>query len=266
MAKNKGKYHGNEPVAAQAVPMDQFVGFWDRVGRSLVPHKRKLIAAGLGVAAMVGAYLVYAWWDGRRAGYATKAFAEVIDVSKARIVAEDTPAPQIPPGAKPEATYKSAKERSEAELMALSKLESSYGGAQVARHSRLAKASVLYDLGRYDEAIAAYKGFLAAKPASPVLVMVAREGLGYSLEAKALTEKKDANLYRAGLDAALKAYQELQPDDKGLYYDMAVYHQARILQLKEDKPGAIALYKKIVDGMPGSQIASEARARLAVLE
>src|SRR5258705_11323542 len=101
--------------------------------------------------------------------------------------------------------------------------------------------------------------------ASGALKFVAREGLALSIEAKALAEK-DATARNAGLDRALAEYKQLQPDEKGYYHDVAVYHQARVLSLKGDKKGAAALFQEIVDKMPSSSIVGEARERLPLLE
>lgn len=269
MAKNKGKYHhGEKPedvaAAAAAPPPDQFVTFWDRVGEKLKPHTRKLVAAGVAVAVLIGALSLWQWWDRRREGKASLALREAMATADAPILPEGQPLPELPPGMTPPVTYKSAKDRGEATLAALDKLDRSFGGSKVAKQARLVRAGVLYDLGRWDDAAAEYKKFLGST-SDPVLKLVAREGLGYALEAKALAQT-DASARNAGLDAALAEYKQLQPDEKGLYRDMALYHQARVLQLKGDKAGAVALYKQIVDGMPGSQVASEARDRLAQLE
>jgi hypothetical protein len=47
---------------------------------------------------------------------------------------------------------------------------------------------------------------------------------------------------------------------------VALYHQARVLALKGDKAGAIALYKQIVEKFPTSSVVGDARERLSLLE
>jgi hypothetical protein len=258
VAKNKGKYHGSEDPAASAAP-DEFVSFWDHIGERLKPHAAKIatLVGAIALAVIIG--IVWGWWTTRREKASSAALEQALKIGEARVVGDGEPPP---PAGSTEPTYKSAKERSEAELAALSKIEGR--GGSVPQKVKLVKAGVLFDLGRYDEAAAAYKTFLGTS-APDVLKLVAREGLGYSLEAKALAEK-DAGKRAAGLDAALAEFKQLQPDEKGFYRDEALYHQARILQLKGDKAGATALYKQIADGMPGSPVAPKARDRLAALE
>jgi hypothetical protein len=94
---------------------------------------------------------------------------------------------------------------------------------------------------------------------------VAREGIGYSLEAKALAQS-DAAARNAGLDEALKAYAAIATDDKDAHYATALYHQARLRALKGDKAGAVELYKKVLDKNPGGFLTEEVTGRLALLD
>jgi hypothetical protein len=263
--KNKGKYHGKDDPAAEVAPVEAVRGLTERALTALRPHMFKVAALAAGLAAVLIALAIYGWYDRRREAGASARFQDALKTEQARVVSADDPPMPTMPGAPAEPTFKSAQARSEAMLATLSSLEKDYGGADVAKHTRLVKAGVLYDLGRYDEAIAEYKKFLASSASGDLLRYVAREGLGYALEAKALAEK-DAAARTAGLDAALAEYKQLQPDVKGVYGDYALYHQGRVLALKGDKAAAIALFKQIVDGMPGSQVASQARDRLAQLE
>ena len=144
----------------------------------------------------------------------------------------------------------------------LDELEKNQGGSAVAKHSRLLRAAVLFDMGRYDEAATAYREVTGLGGA---LGIIAREGVGLSLEAKALADK-DANARTTGLDAALAEFKALQPDEKGFYRDVALFHQGRILALNGDKPGAIALFKELTQKFASSPMAREARARLELLE
>ena len=126
------------------------------------------------------------------------------------------------------------------------------------------RAGVLYDLRRFDEAIAAYKMFLSSDEGHGSLRFAAQEGLGYCQEAKALAQT-DANARGAGLDEALLAFAALQPDPKGFYRDFALYHQARIKAVKGDVAGAIELYKQVRDQFPVGPLREEVRNRLALL-
>lgn len=263
MAKNKGKYKSHEPEASAAVePTEAVLSFWERLGEQLSPHKFKIIALIAAVAIVLIGVSVYGWIDRRRESAATTQFQAVMETRTARIQTADEP-PM--PGEDPEAkVFKTAQERDTATLAALETIEKDYGSSDVAKQARLVKAGVLFDLRRYDDAAAAYRAVLQSPPPG-ALAFVAREGLGLAIEAKALAEK-DAAARQSGLDAALAEYKQLQPDAKGFYRDMALWHQGRILQLEGKKPEAIAMFKELKDKFPASPMVAGARERLALLE
>ncbi len=265
MPKNKGKYKSQQPAATAVEPTDVVLDFWGRAGHALHPYRVKLLVLGsVAVLVLIG-LSIWSWLDRRREEGATNGFQAAIRTQSGRIGTEDLP-PEIMKmtGEDPSLPkFKTAEERATATLTALDKLDKEYGGSDVAKRARLVKAGVLYDLGRFDDAANTYNQVLPS--ADGALKYIAREGLALSIEAKALAEK-DAAARTAGLDKALAEYKQLQPDEKGYYRDYAVYHQARVLALKGDKPGAVALYKQIVDKMPSSPVVGEARERLALLE
>src|SRR5262249_59855032 len=128
---------------------------------------------------------------------------------------------------------------------------------------KIVEAGALYDLGKYDEAIAKYREFISSGPGEE-LAARAHEGLGYALEAKALAQT-DAAAKGAGLDQALAAFTDMERDDKQPHYNDALYHQARIRALKGDKAGAIELYKKVMARNPNPLLGEEIQGRLALL-
>ncbi len=263
MPKNKGKYKSQQPVATAVEPTEVVRDIWSRMGAVVAPHRFKILAAVGLVVVLLVSMTAWSWWDARREQNATRGFQAALTAQSGRLVeATDAELPPMPGEDAEAPKFKSAEERSTATLAALEKVEKDYGGTDVAKHTRLVKAGVLYDLGRYDDAAAIYRASLSS---SGALKLVAREGLALSLEAKALAQK-DSTARTSGLDAALAEYKQLQPDEKGYYRDVAVYHQARVLQLKGDKPGAVILYKQIVENMPSSSIVGQARERLALLE
>jgi tetratricopeptide (TPR) repeat protein len=124
----------------------------------------------------------------------------------------------------------------------------------------LLKGSLLYDLGKWDDSIKAYRGY---PPAGP-LAFLAKEGQGYAEEAKALAQT-DAAAKNAGLADALKTFAAIQPDEKGAHYDLAAYHQARVLAEQGDSAKAIELYKKALAKNPPIEFATQIKTRLALL-
>ena len=266
MAKPKGK----EPAAEEKEPHVKrnpydFQMVMERVIRVARPYARPI---GIGAAALVVVIVVASIWSGvqaKKAGRATAELGKVLATASAR-VEEGTPDIEaIAAGREPEpARFKTFKDRSEAELAASQALDRSFGGSTVAERAKLVEAAALYDLGKYDEAIAADRAFLASSP-SPDLQRVAREGIGYALEAKALAQT-DAAARNAGLDEALKAYTEIATDEKDPAYPTALYHQARIQALKGQKATAVELFKKVLEKNPGPGLTELVQGRLALLD
>jgi acetyl-CoA carboxylase carboxyltransferase component len=107
-------------------------------------------------------------------------------------------------------------------------------------------------------------GFLIGLEAEKSLRILAREGLGYALEAHAI-EAADVPARKAGLEAALDAFAAIQPEDDGLYRDYALYHQARVLAVLDRRDEAVARYHEVLDKLPQSPLTQEINNRLAVL-
>jgi len=268
VSKNKGKYHSK--VGKDEAPAEQLQSLSSRALQFVRPHALKLGAVVAGVVVILVGFSAYSWWQNRRAAEATKIYVQAMDLLRAEIVAEDAPPPDPtrPPEGKDEPEkpkFKSARERSEAVLALLDRLDKEHGSTGVAAEGRVVKAGLLYDLGRHDEAIGAYNKFLGASGQDARLRFVAREGLGYALEAKALAQA-DAKAREAGLDEALRAFQQLQPDDKGYYRDYALFHQARIKATRGDKAGALALYRQILEKFAATPLKGEVETRIALLE
>jgi hypothetical protein len=262
--KNKGKYKSNQPAVTAVEPSEAVLDFWERLAKALHPHRVPILALTAGAALLLVGLSIYSWLDRRREEGASASFQEAIRTENGKVQIADLPEDfQMPGEDTTLPKFKTAQERATATLTALEQLDKQYGSSDVAKRARLIKAGVLFDLGRYDDAAKAYGD--AAAAAEGALKFVAREGVALSIEAKALAEK-DATARNAGLDKAMAEYKQLQPDEKGYYHDIAVYHQARVLALKGDKAGAVALYKQIVDKMPSSSVVGEARERLALLE
>ena len=76
--------------------------------------------------------------------------------------------------------------------------------------------------------------------------MLAREGLGLALEAKA-HDTKDAAASQKLLEEALAAFTAMQPDEKGPLRAYALYHQGRVLVLLGKNGDAKAAFQKAKD-------------------
>jgi tetratricopeptide (TPR) repeat protein len=114
----------------------------------------------------------------------------------------------------------------------------------------------LLEAGKFDDAVAAYDGALAARLDSR-LRFLAHEGKGYALEGK------------GDLDRAAAAFGELEQDAaafNGFYKERAIYQKARVTERKGDKAGALKLYRQVLEKSSDSLLHDEITDRLAVLE
>ncbi len=261
MAKNKGKYRSAREAEAAPPPNVELVSLTQRVINVLKPHAMKIVAVLAGVIAVLIGVGTWNWMQKKKAANATSQFSKAVVTMHATV--SDTP-PATPPKKDAPPTFTTDKDRSEATLAILDKLDKSYGKTGVSKEARLIKAGTLYDLGRYDEAITAYQDFLKGAPDND-LKLIGKEGLGYAQEAKALS-LPDAAAQEAGLKTALATFEQLQPDDKGFYRDMALYHQGRVQAELKQKDKAIDLYKQALDKTTSQSLRKQISNRLAALD
>jgi predicted negative regulator of RcsB-dependent stress response len=265
VAKNKGTYRSRREAAkedeigtaADMVAAAEAASFFTR-------HRGKvLLACGVLAAAMV-VVVVIRWREHRREEAATAVFDQALNTLSAQI--ESSPAPAATAvGDEPEVTYPTVQARLAAALAELDQLAKGYASTDLNHNASVARAGVLFDLGRYSDAEAVYRQAANDDHLVGILRLLAREGVARCLEAKAMAEKDEA-ARKSGLMAALAEYKAVQPDEKGLEHDAAVFHQGRLLALTGDIAGAKAMFKDIVEHMPSSPFVSDATDRLAALE
>jgi hypothetical protein len=256
--KNKGKFGKAKP---QIEEQDEFVSGVARVSEKLKPYAWRIAVVAVVVAIGLVSFATYRWWQNRKATRATNLFVEAMEIGGRPVMAEPV---DDPAGAEPEPSFATVALRNEAQLAALSRLSSSYGSTGVGRQSRLLEAALLLQLGKHDEAIRAFQAYLG-RSGPEILTLIAREGIGYALEAKALAQT-DAKAQAAGLREAIAAFQKIQPKADGLYHDYALFHEARILATMEEREQAIAIYNRILDLEPPSPLNDRVNQRLALLK
>jgi tetratricopeptide (TPR) repeat protein len=234
---------------------DEFVSFWAHAYKRLEPY-----FSALGITLATALVIIFAVW-GITAHYEHKAqnaaemFGRAVKIYDADLLAEGAPPP--PENEEnPVPRFKTAKERAEAALAELDKLDSSFGGSDVAREARLFRAGVLYDQQRFDDAAQAYQSYLSKGPKDEATGALAHEGLGLCDEA------------RGKLDDALAKYKELEPKNpkNDFYRDRALYDQARVYAKKGDKKKAAELYKEILTKVPNTTLKDEVNAQLGQVE
>lgn len=148
--------------------------------------------------------------------------------------------------------FKTAQERLDATLKELDAVVGSAPEPTV-HQARLARAGVLVDLGRYDEAITAYDAYLKDARGDSHLKFLARKGKAVALEAK------------GNLDGAIAELKTLETEAPFLQA-RAQYQQARLLLKKGNKAEGEKLLKGILEKFPGSSLRDEISARLSSLE
>lgn len=241
------KYTRKQKVA----PEDEFVSFWDKLFKKAEPYAR-----AMGISAITAAALIAAVWGAtsyseHKQQTATEDFGRAVRIYDAELLTgdeapktdEDNPVPR----------FKTEKERAEATLKELDSFDGKHGSSGTAREARLFRAGVYFDMGRIDDAAAAYSKFLADGQPSP-LTSVAREGLGLCKE------------QQGKLDEALAEYKQLEPKTGDYYRDRALWDEARVLTKKGDKKGAAEKLKDLVAKVPQSPLKDEAQNQIAQLE
>ncbi|GAB4341687.1 MAG: hypothetical protein Kow0099_18570 [Candidatus Abyssubacteria bacterium] len=146
-----------------------------------------------------------------------------------------------------------SKEAPSATMEALREVHSKYGDTPSGRIALFELANILYDQGRYEEALTKYKEFLSRYPGH-MLAVAAMEAIGYCHES--LGQWKEA----------IATYQSLT---KRWPASPQAYRSHYRLGLAYEKVGepekAIDAYKKVLDLQPASLWAEYAREQLEAL-
>ena len=251
MAKNKGTYG---KAKSDVEVEDEFIASAGKVATTLSPHRKKLVVLLSLVLLVAVGVATWDWYQKKQTRKLTAEVDGVIELLHAPIAGDE--------GTAAEGTFPTEEARDSAVLAAFGKLAGGSSSPSL-RAAKLLEAESLMNIGKYDEAIASYRAFLQAKVPEALRVS-AREGIGYALEAKALG-LEDAKARSVGLEEALVAFGQMQPDVAGAGHKRALYHEGRILASLERRDDAIAKYRAILDSDPGS-LEAEVENRLAALE
>jgi tetratricopeptide (TPR) repeat protein len=231
---------------------DEFVTFWQHAG-GVIRQSARPILIGLGTSAFVIAALsLWTWQTQRRQTEASKTLSRAMRIYTTDLVADDAQAKKL---ADEDDTprFKSVEDRRKATLSELDTVTSKYKRTGAALEASLMRAGVLFDAGQYDQAIQAYGDFLAKTDSDHRLRFLAREGRGYSFEAK------------GQYDQALDEFRKLESETE-TYKDRAEYHQARMLEQKKDYAGAQKIYKAVLEKHAATTLREDISNRLADLE
>lgn len=212
----------------------------------IVEH-RSLIINVVGFALIGG--IVYAavdYFSTRSETRASQQLGAALELLERPVVAPvDGVSPTLAPGEP--APFKTAQEKDEAVVKALTEFRAAHGGSQAATTAALPLGKAQLRLGSHEPAVSSFDAFIKDAPQDEPLRAAAFEGKGYAFEA----QKK--------YDEALKAFEEMSKVKTGDYLQgMGDYHRARILIQQGKKDEAAALLVTIP-----TQYADSAAARLA---
>jgi tetratricopeptide (TPR) repeat protein len=236
---------------AQPVPVHGPDSFIDR----LQPHIKQIAVGALALFLVIGGYVTWSWMKSRGAAKDTAKLAAGLDLARAKIESTPTtPGPGDPPSK--EQSFASAKDRAAAAADAFAQ------GGGVAKKNALYEASLLVDAGKLDQAEALYRDHAQDPGVDGAL---AREGMGYVLEARAAAAKDPAEQQKL-YEQALDAFKQVQPDDKGPRRDYALYDQARVLKQLNKRAEARTALDQALKAAPNSEIKTDIEAQLAQLE
>jgi tetratricopeptide (TPR) repeat protein len=244
---------------------DEFVSFWTHAAQkaaALVQARRQaLIIGGTMLTTVVIGSIVFSVVSEGRAARATEALSRIERIATADLRPDGAPTPSAEGAPTPADDgvphFKTDKERNEATLK---ELDAFLAGPhnRLTSQGRLERGPLLLGLGRAPEAITTYEAILADKP-DERLRFLAREGLGYAQEQKGDLEAAAATFAKLAEDAAVFK-------DGGFYKDRALFHKARIAELRGNAEDARKLYREVLDKNPTSSLRDEITNRLAVLE
>ncbi len=252
MARENNTPEEHDPTLGPAVTAVHVGG--ESIADRLLPHIKKIGVAMLGVALVVSAVFMYRWYDRRQSAKATVRTVRALDLIDRPLWDPKSDVPSLPPP-EGEPFFTTGAERVSAAALGFSKVGKTRGA------TALVEARVLLEGGKLDDALALYRKYAGA---SGIDGLIAREGVGVVLEAQATAAKEPAARQKL-LEEALAAYRAVQPDDKGLRRDHALYHEARMLETLGKAPEAIAALKQAMVAVPDSDLEPVIRNRLSAL-
>jgi tetratricopeptide (TPR) repeat protein len=230
---------------------DQFVGLATRLSAAIAAfanaHTRALVIGITTLATVIVGSIVLAQVSEGRAVRASAALDHAQRMASAELTT-----PNAPPKEDGLPHFATARERNEA---ALKELDAYFTGASVPLYleALLVRGGLLLDLDRADEAASVYEKVLKEK-IDDRLKFLAREGLGYAYE------------HKGKLAEAQTVFAKLTEDSGGFYKDRALYHEARLAELRGNPSDATRIYHEVLEKHPTTSLREEITNRLAVLE
>jgi tetratricopeptide (TPR) repeat protein len=235
---------------------DQFVDFWSRASQVVADyvgsHSRALIISLTALATVIGGSVAMTQFSERRAVSAMEALDRVQRIAAVEV----TPPGGTPPAEDGLPHLGTERAQLEAALKELDAAFSPSSHGPLHAEAMLVRGSLLLSLDRAGEAITTYQALLT-DALDKRLRFLAEEGLGYGFELEGKLTEAQAAFAKLGDDAS---------GMDGFYRDRALYHQARIAELKSNPADAKRIYHEVLDKNPTTSLREEITDRLASLE
>lgn len=217
----------------------------------LESHTKPVLFTVVGLLLLSGGVAVASYFSGRADEQAAKKLGETLKILERPV---ETAGPNFEQTPSAEPAFKSAQEKDQAIVQALTTFRNEHKNTKSATAAALLVAQAELRLGNHDQAATAYNEYLKSAPKDEPLRATALEGLGYAHEAK------------GELDKALEAFERLNKDaPKEFYTGMGLYHRARVMALQGKKEEAAKAFSELAAQHPNSAAARMANDRLALL-
>jgi tetratricopeptide (TPR) repeat protein len=226
---------------------DEFISFWSRVVEVARENASRVIVTIVVAILIVAGVWTWSYFSDARAARATADFTKAFEIYNQAIFPMEAKLPPTEDGIPRFKTQKAKLAAAEKEFTAAMKT----AGSSLAPVAQLMRAGTRYELGKYDEAIADYKAYLA-KGDVEQLRYSANEGIGYCYEASKQWDK------------ALQAFRKLPRDGERKW--LALYHEGRVLAAKGQKEDAVKVLKEVVEKAKSSAVQNRAGEQLALIE
>jgi tetratricopeptide (TPR) repeat protein len=236
---------------------DHFLDFWGRTmnsaGNYVSSHTRALIVSLTALATVIAGSVAISQVSEGRSIKAAEALDRVQRIAEAEVA---TPG-ATPPASSDEGIPHLASQKEQLEA-ALKELDAAFVRPHGPLHAEamLVRGSLLLDLDRAAEAIATYQPLLDDN-LDRRLRFLAHEGIGYGYERLGKLVEAQAAFAKLGDDAS---------GMEGFYKDRALYHQARLAELRSNPADAKRIYHEVLEKTPTTSLREEITNRLAALE
>jgi hypothetical protein len=216
-----------------------------RANKWIREHRETFGAAVVVALLAVGGFVGWTYWQDKRNGDASALLAQALADQHGHVSDKEEDDDDDAKSKPLYPTFKSAAERRDAALAKYRAVESKYEGTGAAILARLAEGSLLLDTGDAKGATAAYEDVKSSALAQADGAVRGRalEGIGFADEQLADDDAANKDKH---LDDALDEFQTLEHVDVNGFKELGMYHQARVLQAKGDKPKAIELLKDLL--------------------